>query len=83
MLNKLLASSVDPEELSLTVKGLLLSSVPLVMLIVQAAGTHISQNQLREVIVAIADSVAALGTLVSASMVAAGMVRKLFIALHG
>ncbi len=76
-MNKLITSSVNPKELSLTVKGILVGVVPIAMLIIRAAGAEISQEEIQQVIVVITDVVAALGTLVSSVMVAFGVIRKL------
>ena len=76
-MNKFVASSVDPKELSLTLKGLLVGVVPVAMIIINAAGANISQEELQNVVEVVTNVVAALGTLVSAVMVAAGVIRKL------
>lgn len=77
LLDKALASSVNPEELSLTVKGLLVAAVPVAMIVVRAAGHNIDQSQLQAVVEASVNVVAALGALASSVMVAIGVIRKL------
>ncbi len=81
-MNKLLASSVDPKDLSLTIKGLLLSSVPIVMLLLQAAGKQIQQDEISLFVQVVSDIIAGLGALASAVMVAFGMARKLYVAFR-
>jgi hypothetical protein len=75
-MNKLIASSVDPKELSLTLKGILVGIVPVAMLVIRAAGAEVSQDQVQQVVIVVSDVVTALGVLASAVMVAAGVIRK-------
>lgn len=45
-----LGSSANPEELSMTVKGLLVSLVPLLMVVLKATGVDIDESTVLEVI---------------------------------
>lgn len=70
---KLIGSSVDPEKLSLTVKGVLVGIVPVAAFLVKAySGIELDQNLVLEAV----DQVA---KVVSATMVLLGLVRKIYV----
>mgnify|MGYP001606136102 CR=1 FL=1 len=72
-------SSANPEQLSLTIKGMLLAFVPFILLVVNAFGIDLGEGQIQELI----ESIAALGGaavgVISAAMVAYGLARKIII----
>lgn len=67
---KYLGSSTNPEELSLTIKGVLLSLVPILVVILGSFGVSVVQTDLVEFINAIF-------AVVSACIIAYGLGRKL------
>lgn len=76
-MNKLLASSSDPKQLSLTIKGALVLLVPLVALIVKAAGGQVDNADLQGIVDVIADIVFFAGSIVSLGATLVGAVRKI------
>ena len=66
----LLASSVDPDKVSLTVRGALTALIPLILLAVKALGYEVAES-------VVVEWVTALTAFVSAVMVLWGLIRKL------
>ncbi len=79
-MNKLLASSVDPEKLSLTVKGVLGGAATLILLLATSFGVSVSQGDLQTAIDGIGDLIVAIGGIVSTAAVVYGAVRKIVVA---
>jgi hypothetical protein len=77
-MNKLLASSSDPKQLSLTVRGVLVAVVPLVAVVIRAAGGELDDSQVQAIIDGVSEAVFLLGSAVSAVMMVAGLVRKAY-----
>jgi hypothetical protein len=75
-LNPVIASSVNPKEISLVLKGALVAVAPLMALIIKAAGGEISNEELQSVVDAAADIVTAVGSIASLGMMAYGVIRK-------
>lgn|SRR5574343_326516 len=71
---KYLQSSVNPNKLSLTVKGILIALIPAVIIIAKYLGLEVSETSL----VNVAED---LGVIVSAVITAIGLIRKLAVAL--
>ena len=80
-MNKLIASSVDPKQLSLTVKGILVSLVVPITIVLHALGKNISQDELSALVELITNVVAAAATLVSTVMMLYGSARKFYTGL--
>ena len=76
-----LKSSVDPEKLGLTVKGILIGVVPVILLVSGLAGADLGQSDFNELIEALVNLVVAGATTVSALMVAWGLIRKILVKL--
>jgi len=72
-----LQSSADQEKLALTIRGLLTSIIPVILLISNVRGWHITQSQLDVTIDAVLQVIAAIGGLVGAVMTLAGIIRKI------
>lgn len=72
-MNKLLGSSVNPEKLSLTIKGVLLGLVPVILIF---AGGRINEIELIALIEAVAMCVASV-------MVLYGLGRKIWVKFFG
>ena len=68
-MNKLIASSSNPEKLSASVQGMLMSLVPLAIALLQVSGIEVSQGQLVELI-------QQLTAVISALVMAFGLIRK-------
>lgn len=75
-LPKWLQSSEDEAKLALTVKGVLTTIVPVILIISNAKGWHITQSSLDAVIDAILNVLAVLGTVIGAIVTLIGAVRK-------
>ena len=80
-LQKFISSSANPEELALTVKGLLTALIPIVLAVSGLAHLNVGQEQVNEVITAVVSVVTAFSALVSAIMIFVGMVRRILISL--
>ena len=76
--NKFLASSVNSGELSLTLKGALLAVVPLVALVIRAAGGEISNDDLNVFVEAVSEIVLIIGTLASSFLMIIGVLRRIY-----
>jgi hypothetical protein len=76
-LNPILASSADPTELSLTVKGLLVIFVPIAMAVLRITGYTVPDTDTTALIDATANVVSVGATFVSAIMIFYGLARKL------
>ncbi len=72
-MNKILQSSVDPEKVSLTIKGIIVSVVPAVMFILGGFGFSVTSTDSTQII----SSLIAMET---AIMVLYGLGRKIYIA---
>ncbi len=70
-MNKYLASSANPKELSATVQGILFGLIPLAILLGQVYGVELTKTELVELVQAIVAIVAALVT-------AFGLTRKIY-----
>jgi hypothetical protein len=82
-MNKLLASSVDPNQLSLSVKGALTLVLPLFVLLAKTVGVTFAEGDLETLIEATSNTVAAVGFAVSAVLTLWGLVRKVLVAFRG
>lgn len=76
---KIFQSSVDPNELALTIKGLLVGLVPILMLLVGLNHISVGQDQVSGIIDALSNIVIGIGSVVSSVMVAWGLIRKLLV----
>ncbi len=76
-MNKILASSTDPKQLSMSIKGALILIVPLAALVIKAAGGEVENEQLENVIDIIADIVYFAGSILSLGTMLLGAVRKI------
>ena len=77
-MNKLLASSSDPKQLSLTVRGVLVAIVPLVAVVIRAAGGELDDSQVQLIIDNVSNAVFLFGSAVSLVMMVAGLIRKVY-----
>lgn len=78
MLDKFLQSSVNPVELSMRVRGALMTIVPIAGLVLKSVGSEVSEDNLKQAVELIGDIVIAAGSLVSAGMMLWGTVRSWF-----
>jgi len=77
---KFLTSSVNPEQLGLTVRGILTAIVPVILILSGLANVNVGQEQASQFVEAIVNIVIAFTTLVSAITIFVGMVRKILVA---
>lgn len=77
-MNKLLASSSDPKQLSLTVRGVLVAVVPLVAVVIKLAGGELNSGDVQAIIDNVSNAVFLFGSAVSVVMMVAGLVRKVY-----
>lgn len=70
-MNKLITSSVSPEHVSLTVRGLLVSLLPIIMYV-----TGLPEATLEPILDALVDLVFFVTALVSSAMTVYGLIRK-------
>jgi hypothetical protein len=71
-MNKLIQSSANPEKISLTVKGILMSIAPVVIGLMQLSGVEIAQSQYIEIV----ENITAI---LSTSIILIGTIRKVYI----
>lgn len=77
-MNKLLASSSDPKQLSLTVRGVLVAVVPLVAVVIRVAGGELDDSQVQVIIDSVSNAVFMFGSAISLIMMVAGLIRKVY-----
>ena len=77
-MNKLLASSSDPKQLSLTVRGVLVAVVPLVAVVIRLAGGEIGDGDVQAIIDNVSNAVFLFGSAISVIMMVAGLIRKVY-----
>jgi hypothetical protein len=73
-----LASSADPKQISIMVKGAIVAIAPIIALVIKAAGGEISNEELQSVINVSTDIIAALGSIASLAMIGYGLLRKVY-----
>jgi len=76
LLKKIFQSSQDPQQLSLTVKGILASLVPVAGMLLKLSGHMVDNNDLNQVVDVAGNVVIAFGTLFSACGMLWGLIRK-------
>lgn len=77
-MNKLLASSSDPKQLSLTIQGSLLAIVPFAAMAIKAAGGEVTNDDLGAIVDLITDLVFFVGSIISLGTALYGALRKVF-----
>lgn len=75
MLNKFLASSIDPEKLSLTVKGILVGLIPLALIVFP----EITQIELQGAVDGIVNVIISVSIAISALATLMGALRKIVV----
>ena len=73
-MNKLIASSKNPEQLSMTVTGILTAIVPILVAVFQALGIEIAEGMIFDIIQQIS-------VVISGLLMLYGMLRKAFFAI--
>lgn len=73
---KALSSSVDPQKLGLTVKGILVGAIPVILLVANLTNLDLGQDNLNAIIDGIVSIVVAGSTIISSVMLVWGLVRK-------
>lgn len=81
-LKKFLVSSANPEQVSMTIKGMLLAFIPFVLLAVNALGIGVGEGDLKEVVEAVGAFVVAIMGSISSVMVLYGLVRKIIVKIR-
>lgn len=76
-MNKLLASSIDSKQLSLTIKGALTLILPLAALLIKAAGGQVDNKDLEGIIEVIGDIAFFAGSILSLGAIFVGAIRKI------
>ncbi len=79
-LPKILQSSIDPNELALTVKGILVGIIPVILIIAGVAHWNVGQADLTAAVDAIGNIITAVGAALSAMMILVGVIRKILVA---
>jgi hypothetical protein len=78
---KFVGSSVNPEQLALTVKGLLVGVVPVIILIAKLQGFELGNGDVQVWIDAVGSAIIAVGGAVSTLMTLFGLGRKAYYAI--
>ena len=76
-MNKLFASSANPEKLALTLRGL----IPLVLFLAVAFGFQVVEGDLNELINSIVNFIVAIGVAASGFFTLVGIIRKIVIGI--
>ena len=79
MINKILASSVNPEKLSLTIKGILVGLAPVLLVIFGVSNINVGQEDLNQIIDATSNAIISVGGTISAIMILWGAIRKVLV----
>jgi hypothetical protein len=77
-----LASSADPKQISIVVKGAIVAIAPIIALLIKAAGGEISNEELETIVTVTCDIVAALGSIASLAMMGYGVIRKVYYSIQ-
>jgi hypothetical protein len=77
-MNKFLASSADPTKLSLTIKGVLLSLLPIILVV-----TGMTEETVQPIIDGIVQIVFLVTSLISAVQIIYGLIRKIYFTQAG
>lgn len=80
-INPIIASSSDPKQISLVIKGAIVAVAPLMALVVKAAGGEISNDELQNIVNMASDIVVAAGSIVSLGMMLFGALRKIYFSI--
>lgn len=75
---KFIGSSVNPEQLALTIKGLLVGLIPAILLIAKLKGIELAAGDLQAGVDAIVNVIIAGGAFVSAVLTVWGLLRKAY-----
>ena len=78
---KLLASSINPAKVSMTVKGVLAAIVPLILVLAPMFNWSVNADDFKNLTSAIEAVIVAITGAVSAGMILYGVIRKLLVAL--
>lgn len=83
-LPKFLGSSVNSEQISLTFKGIAVGLIPVIILLSKTfgSGENLDEKTLTDLVDSVGDVIITAGTLVSAVMVAVGLIRKIAVSLN-
>lgn len=76
---KILVSSVDPQKVSLTVKGFILAALPVVITIAGLTHLNLGQQEITGLANGIIDFIASMASLASAAMIVYGLARKMLV----
>lgn len=76
---KIFSSSVDPQKLALTVKGLILGIIPVVLFVSGTAQINLGQQDLTSFADATFNAIIAVSSALSAIMVVVGIIRKILV----
>lgn len=74
---KALGSSVDPQKLSLTVKGILVGLIPFIIIIAKGFNVDLNNDELMSVIDGIVSLIVNIGAIVSVAVTVYGGIRKI------
>ena len=77
---KIFQSSIDPSQLSLTIRGLAVAIIPVLLVLFQMYNINVTHQDLNGIVEAIVNVITALSAVVSAIMVAWGLIRKIGVA---
>lgn len=80
-MNKLLVSSINPEKLSLTVKGILLGIIPVILIVAGIFNLNVSEGDLTSVVNAVVQVIVAVGAAASAILTLIGAIRKVIVGI--
>ena len=78
---KLIASSVDPSKISLTVKGLILGLVPVIIFLAKVKGFDLPESSVTEFAETVGNVIESVTAALSGAMVIVGVLRKILVSV--
>lgn len=79
-MNKFLVSSIDPQKLSLTVKGVMVGAIPVAIFLAKMSGVELPEGDLTDLAENVGNAIQQIGVALSAIMIVYGGVRKVLVA---
>ena len=76
-MHKMLGSSANPENIALTVKGILIGIIPVIIIVAKGFNVDINNDELTSTVEFIVSIIVQTGALISLVMTAFGAIRKI------
>lgn len=77
----ILSSSVDPQKLALTVRGIMIAVIPTGLLVSRMFGVELGEGDLNSLVSGVETFIIAVGGVIAAALTLWGVVRKIMVAI--